>query len=260
LTSGDYLSRNDERQDNQVAAARWQFVEAIRCKVPVFFERLRDVVYPAYERFANGKPRYWERGWRFDTWQVVSDHKEADPPVHPDNQLTPILLTWAREFNVNGETWILEGALQTLSDWHKSQESKEALDIWGFREWYCVPGLITPKDHGFKFEDGGWDPTFWRWEDWLPGVTKRFEESLLNYRQKMSKLIEQRGADRSAARFSAEHFEWLALYQCGNLSLDLILSRAPNVGDKSTVSKGMKHAAKLANISIRPKRLKLKSQ
>jgi len=46
---------------------------------------------------------------------VHSDHhKEAEPPSPAESQLTPTLMAWARRFNVEGEEWILEGALQTL--------------------------------------------------------------------------------------------------------------------------------------------------
>ena len=51
---------------------------------------------------------------------------------------------------------------------------------------------------------------------------------------------------------SEEHFNWLALYQCANASLESIVALA-KYGDKATVSKGMHNAAKLACIRIRPK-------
>jgi len=49
-------------------------------------------------------------------WQSRSD---------ADRQLTPILMKWARQFNVEKETWILEGALQTLSNWDKFPRCRE---------------------------------------------------------------------------------------------------------------------------------------
>jgi hypothetical protein len=57
----------------------------------------------------------------------------------------------------------------------------------------------------------------------------------------------------------ADHFEWLAIYQCGNASLQFILEQAGHAGGKSSISKGMHRAAKLAQIRIRGKRRKLKS-
>src|SRR5262249_18312830 len=92
-------------QSNEVAGARWAFIEALRRKSPSFFERLRKDVYPRFAELAAGSADYWASGWTFATWQLYSDR---------DEQLTPILLAWARSFNVDGELWLLEGALETL--------------------------------------------------------------------------------------------------------------------------------------------------
>jgi hypothetical protein len=59
-------------------------------------------------------------------------------------------------------------------------------------------------------------------------------------------------------RFSTDHFQWLALYQFGGFSLDSILQRAQHAGDKTTISKGIHTAARLAAIAVRRKRPKLK--
>jgi len=102
-------------------------------------------------RTTDANPDYWVMGWTFETWQLLSDR---------DNQLTPVLMAWARKFNVQGEDWILAGALQTLSNWHRSAQQRAALDLWGFRQWIAVPGLISDEDHRFTFSDWGWDSTF----------------------------------------------------------------------------------------------------
>src|SRR5262249_24939890 len=131
LTFGDCVVRNQDGQDDQVVSARWQFIEAVSQVVPAFLEVLRDQVYPAYARLADANPDYWVTGWKFETWQLLSDR---------DNQLTPILMAWARQFNVQGANWILEGALQTLSYWHRFPEQRAILDPWGFRPWIAVDG------------------------------------------------------------------------------------------------------------------------
>jgi hypothetical protein len=129
-----------------VASARWQLLLALRRKVPEFFEQLRDEVYPAFARLT--KPGYWHTGFSFSMWQSRSDR---------DRELTPILMKWARRFRVEGETWILEGALQTLSTWNRFPHCRENLEILGFRKPVCVPGLIGDQEHAFHFEDEGWD-------------------------------------------------------------------------------------------------------
>lgn len=251
LTVGEYVVRNQEGQDDQIVGARWQFIKALRDVLPAFLNQLRDQVYPEYARLADGKSDYWETGWKFETWQELSDR---------DIQLTPVLMAWAREFNVQGENWILEGALQTLSNWHQSLKGPglAELDIWGFRQSIAVPGLISDEDHRFSFEDEGWDPTFSSSAAWRRGVKKRFVEALDAHERDTRKLAEDLGAIPAVSRFSADHFQWLALYQCGNSSLDSILRGARHAADKTTISKGIHGAARLAAIAVRPKHRKLK--
>jgi hypothetical protein len=249
LTASEYLVRNEDGQDDQMVGARWQFMEALGHVVPAFLELLRDQVYPEYARLTATNPDYWVMGWKLETWQLLSDR---------DNQLTPVLMAWARKFNVQGEDWILEGALQTLSYWHQFPEQRAALDSWGFRQWIAVSGLVSAEELRFRFSDGGWDPTFSSSTVWRTEVRKRFEDALDAHEQRMRKLVEERGAWPAVFRFSTDHFQWLALYQCGNLSLDSILHRAPHAADKTTISKGIHSAASLAAIAVRPKRRKLK--
>lgn len=93
---------------------------------------------------------------------------------------------------------------------------------------------------------------------WRTGVRKRFEEAIAVHERRMRKLAEDRGAFPAVFRFSTDHFQWLALYQCGNLTLDSILHRAPHAADKTAISKGVHSAARLAAIAVRPRRRKLK--
>jgi hypothetical protein len=249
LTPGEYVVRNEDGQDDQIASARWQFLEAVSRVVPSFLEGLRDQVYPEYAQLADGNPDYWRIGWKFENWQSLSDR---------DNKLTPVLTAWAWRHNVDGEDWILEGALQTLSNWHQFPQQRAALDVWGFRQWIAVPGLISADDSQFRFSDGGWDPTFSNSTGWRTRVIKDFEKALDAYECRMRRVVEDLGAIQTVSRFSADHFQWLALYQCGNLSLDSILHRSPHAGDKTTISKGIHSAAILASIAVRPKHRRLK--
>jgi hypothetical protein len=116
-----------------------------------------------------GARDFWQPGWNFAHWQRHSD-------AH--HQLTPILLDWARGFNMEGEPWILEGALQTLSDWHRWPQSRDALTFEGFRQYLAESGLITSAEHRFQFEDWGWDPSFSSSAGWLAHVRDSFEKAL----------------------------------------------------------------------------------
>ena len=53
LTAAEFLASGGNGLNQEVANARWQLILAIQRKVPGFFERLRDEVYPAFEQLAN---------------------------------------------------------------------------------------------------------------------------------------------------------------------------------------------------------------
>jgi hypothetical protein len=90
---------------------------------------------------------------------------------------------------------------------------------------------------------------------------KGFSKALLEHERAMRSKATERGLAHTVQHFSPEHFEWLALFQCGNHSLDYIKNHhAKTVADKTSISKGMHHAARLAGgIAIRSTRGKLKS-
>jgi hypothetical protein len=247
LTASEFLASDRSGMNQQRANARWQFLLALQRQVPEIFERLRSDVLPVFARLA--KPGYWKASRSFSMRQSRCD---------PDGELTPVLMEWARRFNLDGEIWVLEGALQTLSIWNAFPDCRENLDIQGFRTLVCVPGLISDQEHAFHFEDEGWDPTLISFLGWRVQVQERFEKAIQRYRHQMQALVKKRGGVPAALKYSEEHFDWLALYHCANATLDSI-AKGARYGDKTTISKGMHQAAKLAGIPIRAKG-KLKSR
>jgi hypothetical protein len=229
LTEGEYIISDQRENNNQVASARWKFVQAIQRKLPAFGDELRKKIYPTFARLAGKKADYWQTGWKFSTWQVHSDRH---------NELTPFLLTWARTFNLEKETWILEGALQALSIWRKFADARRSLDLRGFHPNVCGKILIGDQEHAFSFEDRGWDPQLSSWPGYRDSVRKSFETHLRAYEKRIRALVQLRGGQRTALRYSLEHFEWLALYHCGGWSLDRILKCSPLTGGKTTFQKG----------------------
>lgn len=250
LVGREYLISDQLGINNEVASARWEFIKALQGKLPAFGERLRKDVYPKFARRAGKKADYWQAGWKFSTWRLHSDR---------NNQLTPYLLAWAGTFNLAGEAWILESALQTLMLWHKDPDKRTSLDLQGFRQYVCGQILIRDDEHTFRFEDWGWDPQFLSWPGYRARVMKLFEAELRAYGERIRRLIKTRGGQRASSRYRVEHFEWLALYHCGGWSLDQILKCQPSVGDKTTISKGLHTAARLARLQVRTKRRKLKN-
>jgi len=152
LVRGEYLV-SDQGDDGQTVGARREFLNAARQVFPTFFEQLRENVYPQYALRAGNNPGYWHSGWKFQTWQLSSDR---------DNQLTRLLLRWARQFHAE-EEWLLEGALQTLSLWHAYPQDRETLDVRGFYASVGGPVLIGDDEQRFEFQDWGWDPQSSRW-------------------------------------------------------------------------------------------------
>ena len=237
LARGVYLTCD------QTAGARRELMDAAQRVVPLFFERLREDVYPHFARIARKKPNYWQTGWKFATWHLTADR---------ENELAPELLSWARQFNAGeaGESWILEGALQTLWLWNQYPKLRTALNIEGF--YPPSGGLILTSDDErcFNFEHPGWDPQFQRWADYRAYVKDLFDKELRSYERRIRTLIESRKAVPTRARYSVHNFEWFALYQFGGLSQSKIAelyTTADETPDLSTIRKGLKAAAALVS-------------
>lgn len=212
-------------------------MDAVHRVLPRFFEELRRRVYPNYARLAGQKADYWYTGWTFATWQDSSDR---------DRQLTPCLLDWAREFHCEDETWILEGALQTLWLWQKYSKSRKSLDIVGFLPPVAGSIVIGEGEQCFEFRDDGWCPQLQKWATYKSQLLKKFQDATSAYEVRMRTLTESRGADPVPSRYSPANFEWFAMYQLGGVSTVGILKHQPKLsGDESTINKGIKTAAKL---------------
>jgi hypothetical protein len=230
LRFGEYILPV-QSQNTELAAARWMLMETVSRVLPRFFEQLRDRVYPTFARLAESRPGYWERGCTMD---------QSDP----DQQLAPALLGWARAFHAE-EPLILEGALQTLGLWHRDPESRESLDIGGFRYSCCVDTL-SDEDQQFTFEHYGWDPQFQRWASFRDSAIKKFQEHLAAYERRLSSSMESQGAVRVRKPYSAAYFDWFAWYQLCGWPLSVILGECPDLkGDESTILKGVKFVADL---------------
>jgi hypothetical protein len=189
LSWAEYIS-SDQSENTEIAGARWEFIEAARRVFPRFFEQLRKQVYPNYARLVEARRNYWNPGWKFDTWRLHSDR---------DHRLTPCLLAWAGAFNAE-ETWILEGALQTLWLWHQQPEWRESLDISGFRSFRSGEALTSDEERLFRFEDLGWDLQSQRWASYRAYIQQQFEEKLTTYEERLRSLVESRGAVRARYR------------------------------------------------------------
>ena len=123
LSRGDYVATDGtDQMTDQMVGARRVLIEVVCDVLPEFVQTLRADVYPAFAQVVA--PRFWEPGWHFRTWDTVRDANRA-------NRLTfrPVLLRWATRFGAHDESWLLEGALTTLSRWHRVPALRESLDI-----------------------------------------------------------------------------------------------------------------------------------
>jgi hypothetical protein len=224
LVASEYVAPAvNGRCDRYTAAARWEFIKALSRTVPRFFDQLRDQVYTKFTQADRGEPA---------------------------------LASWGREFHVDAAAWIMEGARATLSKWHRLQSAKTQLDyLGGFRTLVVEDGM-TGASYGereFKFSDPGWDPLLIKFDGWHRSVLDRIEIELKAYEQRVRGIAEERRL-KKVPICSNDHFEWLALFQCGNFSLDSIRALYPLVGGTDTISKGMHSAADLIGLTVRTNR------
>lgn len=101
-----------------------------------------------------------------------------------DPHSVPGLMNWAKEFNVAGESWILEGALKTLALWQRNLKWHDFLDLHGFVASCVVNTLDEDKEAIFRFEHAGWDPQFERWLEFRKAVRAEFEKQLHAYEKR----------------------------------------------------------------------------
>jgi hypothetical protein len=191
---------------------------------------------------------------------VASGRQAAQAVFDQSVPVGRIILKWARGFNVETEEWILSGALQTISRWHRFPDSPRQLDLTNFRQIVAETNPIREGGRHFRFHADGWDPTLMSFAGWREGVTNKFKQVILKYERTMGGKAKQRGLEPTVQRFSPEHFDWLALFHCGNQSLEAIRTRGGKIvaADKTAISRGIHLAAKLARINVRSTRPKLK--
>jgi hypothetical protein len=227
----------DEYLLSDPIGARRELTKAIKTEVPEFFEQLREGVYPAFARATKG---WILKHDKLPTWILVQSHP---------SQLKAALLQWARKFNAE-EDWILEEALKLLWHWHRYPKMREELDVGDFLlDSPATWGLVTEAERQFHFQDAGWNPQFQTWAEYNKRVSVRIKQELREYQQKIRDLAEHRRGVRVQSRYSTEDFRYFALYRFAGMSAAGIFKRLELNGDYSAVTKGMKAAAKILQMS-----------
>jgi hypothetical protein len=247
---GEYVQpKPNGSLDRQAASARWEFILALDRVVPDVLQKLRDEVYPKF---------------------AAEQHKGTPRVPEFTPSIEALLSDWARHFHLDSAPWIITGAKTTLARWHRAPAMLDRFTSPDDPQVYArnaYRGFYTPvaeyremsdAETRFNLDDPGWDPKFQPFAEWREYMESRFKEALRQYEARVRALALERGLIK-VPLYTREHFEWLALFQCGNLSLEQIRFRYPLVGDNSAISKGMHTAAETIGVSVRKRQPKLKS-
>jgi hypothetical protein len=228
--------------------ARQRLIEAVKTVYPDFLGKLSTDVFLTYQRLADGPNAFRKLRHSTNTWELLPEiWRSANAwKVLPTNcELRTSLGKWATKVNANDPS-LLHEALLTLRGWHGNPPWRADL------RWHPIlPGrrriAIGEK---FVFGCEGWDLTLRSWAEYSVWARRRFEEALSDYGTKTRKLAAKSCPPLLLARrvYSQRNLEWFTLYQFAGLAPRTILERYAKTSenlDQSTVSKGIKTAAKL---------------
>jgi hypothetical protein len=164
------------------------------------------------------------------------------------------LLQWGQELNLTDQ-WLLDGALYTLYRWARNPTGAFLRDPAAWNRLSQVPYEdesrgFSSKEQEFRFESDGWYADQETWNDFKNRVTKQFGEKLAHYELYMEKLATTRDLVRPIDIRYPNHYEWLARYQSGDLTLNGLASRIRQ--KENTVLKAVQRAATRIGLTLRP--------
>jgi hypothetical protein len=288
LAGGYIVPKKSGEVDRERAAGRWKFIKVVKRRVRICFERLRDDVFPVFDLIETRGERAlpeqaalstlatqiysaaeeWIRDNRLETWvDAESLRRELEMRLKQNvlteasrnTDLASALSIWAQEFNLD-EEWIREGALVTLRRWHDFPNLQKQLDVTGFytpvADTLEIPRGVDVFHFGFEgFVYPAWDIRTETSAEWLSRLRKLCNKELTAQAAAHIRTMRQVARDqglRKAQRYSPVHFDWFALFQCRNLTLEEIGRRYNK--EPRTVSKGVHRVAKLVGIAVRTRR------
>jgi hypothetical protein len=243
FSSGDYVSPN---ADSTTTGARNQFWHAVKQVCPEAIQALHDDVYPAFERACEERPDLDIGRFSFE---------RAQSPLIPlIVDIAKKLNAWAVTWSCGSEQWLLELAFDTLKLWRLSSPCRQGLvlDLGAGVGWSGT----SAEERAFRFESAGWSPTSQHWADFESRSLEEFRRYLEKYRNRLSTLMEEKGAVRAPKKHKPEHLEWLVLFQLAGKSYKKIADehaeRTRENLNNSTIQQGVKVAAQLVGLRLRP--------
>jgi hypothetical protein len=239
-----YVSANSD-ENAATTAARNRFWQAVAKVCPEAIQSLHDDVYPSFERASQG----------LDV-RRISLRRAQDGSMRTFEEFVRLLSSWAEGFNCGGEGWLLERAFDTMKLWlqYPHLRQKRTLDLDTAGGW----SAISPGAQEFQFRNPGWNPTSERWGTFESRIREAFRRCLEEYREGLLALTGKRGyVPAPTKRHWEEHFEWLVLYQVTGKSYADVAneqSDRPDSVSTAAIQQGVKDAARLARMNLRPGR------
>ena len=181
LIRGEYVEPGTpDDPDREVIAARGEFLDAVEEVFPRFLERLRE--------FSD----------RYD--ELARETDESRPSAFVPDVATPdvrrLLEEWAREFNVEGQKWIVDGAIATLELWRRIPELRQELSASMFRvRLPMLSGGSVREVFQFRM---AWVPEAERWPNFRERATERLRVLLDEYETHVRAGVEEERFPESA--------------------------------------------------------------
>lgn len=257
----------------QTDDARRLFLDAIKTVEPRVLADLAGepfaAFWPDYKRLVGegGSPLLFYRA-RVAAWVSADDGPppglSGEPVARPAylgsgwQHRKGRLLEWAARWRLDRTEgdWLLWLATQTVLDWCLRQMYREnGRDDVGepFAEW-SPPGRFYEIPTGARWEIAfpafAWTPYREAWNEAEARIVADVKRRLLQWHDAIEAELLKAGYTTAKAKADGiAHFEWLALYQIGELSAAEIaerVNRAPQ-----TVRDGFRDAASLAGVTLR---------
>lgn len=215
------------RGEDDVVAARHQFLLTVQRVAPEVFARLAEEALPLYETLPCRRPPRCIA-------EVV-----ASPALEPDRSKAKAVCeafkaavgAWARAHNLDAP-WMRDAAVWLLRWWHEFPHWRGQVKSWLLPNLvFMVPETPDPPEYS---------PATMTRDDYLTLVHGYMAEVEAAYRKG--------GWEEAPVKRNLEAFEWLARYQVKGESLRRI---AGHEDGKPTVQKAIRQVAELIGLTLR---------
>lgn len=206
LPAREYVVYSPDGVASDTLDARCELALATIRVMPEFFDALVRL-QPRF-RFLQAKARgrsreYWSRHWSFGEWEERCERLHRNRGVLAGEEpFRQPLLSWAKSFNVDTQTWMLEGALKALSDYEPGDfRRRDVANV--FRKSLPLARPGGPNWSGeFAFRMQAWRPSIESRSEYFNRLVARFNRRVAAFMrlQKTGLPIHTRRPFRFVAR------------------------------------------------------------